>query len=71
MMNTKRTIHFDDLPDIQTDVLIELPLGELEAYLLEAQCAINNAQMIHDRLRAVRMEAIRRACAGRRGGVHE
>jgi len=71
MMKTERTIHYDDLPDIETEVLIELPLGELEAYLLEAQCTINNAQMTHDRLRAVRMEKIRRACAGRRGGVDE
>lgn len=62
MTMDERTIHADDLSAMQTDVLLELPHHELEDYLREARSTMDNAQMIHDRLRAVRMEKIRREC---------
>ena len=65
MTENERTIHPDDLTATQTDVLLSLPHYELEDYLREARCTMDNAQMIHDRLRAVRMEKIRRECTVR------
>ncbi|WP_309385696.1 hypothetical protein [Cerasicoccus frondis] len=65
MTDEERTIHYEDLPDTQVDVLIALPHYELESYLRETRAIIDNAQMIHDRLRSVRMEKIRRDCARR------
>jgi len=62
MTMDERTIHADDLSAMQTDVLLELPHHELEDYLRETRSTMDNAQMIHDRLRAVRMEKIRREC---------
>lgn len=59
----ERTIHYDDLPGIQSDVLLALPHSEIEIYIREARVLIDNAQLIHDRMRAVRMEKIRRECA--------
>lgn len=66
MTEQERTIHPEDLAAMQTDVLLGLPHYELEEYLREARCTMDNAQMIHDRLRAVRMEKIRRECILRR-----
>lgn len=64
MTENERSIHSDDIDSIQTDVLLDLPHYELEDYLREARSTMDNAQMIHDRLRAVRMEKIRRECIG-------
>ena len=58
----ERSIHYEDLPCIQSDVLLELPHHQIEDYIREARAMIDNAQMLHDRLRAVRMEKIRREC---------
>ena len=55
-------IHTDDLIGIQTDILMDLSQEELEDYIRESRCTIDNAQMVLDRLRAVRMEKIRREC---------
>lgn len=55
-------IHTDDLIGIQTDILMDLSHEELEDYIRESRCTIDNAQMVLDRLRAVRMEKIRREC---------
>ena len=65
MTDDDRTIHYDDLPCADVDVLIALPHAELEAHIRDTRAFMDNAQMIHDRLRSVRMEKIRRDCAAR------
>lgn len=62
-MNEKR-IHYQDVSNTAADVLLELPYDELEDYLRDARSILDNAQMVHDRLRAVRMEKIRQECIG-------
>lgn len=69
-MNEKR-IHYQDVSATAADVLLELPHNELEDYIREARSILDNAQMVHDRLRAVRIEKIRQECMQRktaRGG---
>jgi len=58
-----RTLHPEDIPATRTDVLLDLPHAELEAYIREARATMDNAQLLHDRLRAVRLEKIRREAA--------
>ena len=58
----ERTIHYDDLPCIQADVLLALPHHQIEDYIREARAIMDRAQLIDDRLRAIRMEKIRREC---------
>ena len=65
MTEDERSLHTDDLHAIQTDVLLALPHTELETHLREARSTIDNAQLIHDRLRAVRIEKIRQQCIHR------
>ena len=62
MTENERSIHAEDLPNTQADVLMGLPHYELESYIREARSTMDNAQMIYDRLRAIRMEKIRREC---------
>lgn len=62
-MTDKRTIHYDDLPATAASVLIALPHTELESYIHEARAVLDNAQLVLDRLRAIRMEKIRQKCA--------
>ena len=56
----EKTIHYKDVPSTHPDVLLALPHHELEEYIREARSIQDNAQMVHDRLRAVRMEKVRR-----------
>lgn len=67
-MTDERYIDYDDLEAAQTDVLIVLPYEELENYIRESRAMIDNSQMLNDRLRAVRMEKIRRECASGKAG---
>lgn len=60
------TIHYDDLPHMHTDVLLDLPHEELESHIREARSMIDNATMVYDRLRATRMEKIRKECMQRK-----
>ena len=55
-------IQYEDLGNTQTDVLLEVPHHELEDYIRETRSIMDNARMVHDRLRAIRMEKIRREC---------
>lgn len=63
-MNERR-IHYQDVSATSADVLLELPHEELEDYIREARSILDNAQMVHDRLRAVRIEKIRQECMQR------
>lgn len=67
----EQIFHEDDFAQSETDVLLKLPHHEIENYIREARCTIDNAQMIYDRLRAIRMEKIRLdcICASRRNEV--
>jgi hypothetical protein len=58
----EQSIHYDDLPCIQPDVLLELRHDEIESYIRESRAIIDNATMVYDRLRAVRLEKLRREC---------
>ncbi len=58
----RNKIQYENLGDTQTDILLEIPHRELEDYIRETRSIMDNAQMVHDRLRAIRMEKIRREC---------
>lgn len=62
----ERHIHYQDVSATSADVLLELPHNELEDYIREARSILDNAQMVHDRLRAVRIEKIRQECMRRK-----
>ena len=65
-MDTSR-IQYEELADTNADVLLEIAHGELEDYIRETRSIMDNAQMVHDRLRAIRMEKIRRECIRNQG----
>lgn len=71
-MYDEERIQYEDIPTTEVDVLLSLPHPELEAYIRETRSIIDNAQLVHDRLRSVRMEKIRRECAARafKGGAN-
>ncbi len=58
----RNRIQYEDLSGTKADVLLDVTHGELEDYIRETRSIMDNAQMVHDRLRAIRMEKIRREC---------
>ncbi len=58
----RNRIQYEELADTNADVLLDITHGELEDYIRETRSIMENAQMVHDRLRAIRMEKIRREC---------